>query len=224
MSEFVQLTQAQIRAALRAEDGEGISAHTRDEMAIPSYLHANPLIRWLMWKRYRVVSQMASTLAHDTVLEFGCGMGLFLPTLARMARTVYAIDLFPQFARQLAREFKLPVTFVDQVEAIPAGTLDLIVAADVLEHIADVEGYMRLFRGKLAPGGHLIVSGPTENFVYKIGRVVAGFAGKGDYHLTNINHLVARIEGSGFRARRERRLPFPFPPHLFRIIDFQAEE
>ena len=224
MHEFVQLSQAQIRAALTAKDGQNIGAHTRDEMAIPSYLHANPLIRWLMWKRYRVIAQMAAELPHKSVLEFGCGVGLFLPTLTRMAGKVYAVDLFPQFARQLAGELALPVSFVAQVDEVPDAALDLIVAADVLEHIEDVEGYMRLFRRKLVPRGHLIVSGPTENILYKIGRAVAGFGDKGDYHLTNINHLVGRIEGSGFRACRERSLPLPFPPHLFRIIDFEAEE
>ncbi len=224
MTDFVQLSREQILAALRAEDGQGISAHTRDEMAIPSYLHTNPLIRWLMWRRYRVVARMVAGGSHAAVLEFGCGIGLFLPTLARMAPSVYAVDLFPQFARQLARELALPVTFVDQVDDVPDGSLDVIVAADVLEHIEDVESYMRLFRRKLAARGRLIVSGPTENVLYKIGRVAAGFAGKGDYHVTNINRLVGRIQASGFRARRERSLPLPFPLQLFRIIEFEAEE
>lgn len=224
MAEFVQLSRAQIRRALLAQDGQAIGADTRDEMAIPSYLHANPLIRWLMWRRYRVAADLISSVPHERALEFGCGVGLFLPTLCRMAGTVYATDLFPQFARQLAAELRLPVTFVETVEGVPDGGLDVIVAADVLEHIEDVEGYMRLFRRKLRPRGHLVVSGPTENIIYKIGRIAAGFAGKGDYHVTNINHLVGRITASGFRVCRERSLPLPVSPRLFRIIDFEALE
>ena len=33
-----------------------MSEHDKDEMAIPSYLHSNPLIPWLMWKRYETIS------------------------------------------------------------------------------------------------------------------------------------------------------------------------
>ena len=58
-----------------------MSDHDRDEMAIPSYLHGNPLVRWLMWKRYEIIAKLSKIESGDTVLEFGWS-GLFLPTLA----------------------------------------------------------------------------------------------------------------------------------------------
>lgn len=58
---------------------EGMSDLDRDEMAIPSYLHDNPLIRWLMWQRYEKIEKLALLEKPKSVLEFGCGLGLFLP-------------------------------------------------------------------------------------------------------------------------------------------------
>src|SRR5262245_56605561 len=100
-----------------------MTARDRDEMAIPSYLHSNPLIRWLMWRRYEVVADLAELAPWKHVLEFGCGIRLFLPTLAARAGTVYAVDRFPEFAKALAASRGLRVTFLDTVEAVADATL-----------------------------------------------------------------------------------------------------
>jgi 2-polyprenyl-3-methyl-5-hydroxy-6-metoxy-1,4-benzoquinol methylase len=198
----------------------GMTAHDRDEMAIPSYLHWNPLIRWLMWRRYEVVAELAALGPATRVLEFGCGIGLFLPTLAARAGTVYAVDRFPQFAKALVASRGLAVTFVDSVEAVADATLDTIVAADVMEHLEAPREWAALFRRKLVSGGRLVVSGPTETVLYQLGRLAAGFAGKGDYHHTDITRLQDDITAAGFRLAGGRGLPFAMPPHLFKVLAF----
>jgi 2-polyprenyl-3-methyl-5-hydroxy-6-metoxy-1,4-benzoquinol methylase len=211
------------RSAIRelvARPVRGMTDHDRDEMAIPSYLHWNPLIRWLMWRRYELVAELAALGPGQRVLEFGCGMGLFLPTLAARAGTTYAIDLFPAYARALVASRGLPVTFVDDVDALADGSLDTIVAADVMEHLDAPRDWVERFRRKLVAGGKLVVSGPTETVVYKLGRIVAGFAGKGDYHHTNIARLRDDITSGGFRLDQRRTLPFDVPPHLFEVLAF----
>src|SRR5262245_15916360 len=80
-----------------------MSDHNKDEMAIPSYLHKNPLIRWLMWRRYENISYLLGVSRDMRVLEFGCGIGVFLPELDRTFQRVYAIDIFPEFARHLSK-------------------------------------------------------------------------------------------------------------------------
>ncbi len=211
---------AEIRA-LTGRVVDGMSEHDRDEMAIPSYLHGNPLIRWLMWRRYETIAAMLPAGAGGAVLEFGCGVGLFLPHLCERYETVYAVDLFPQFARALAAERELAVAFPEEVAEVADGSLDAIVAADVLEHLEeDLNRYLALFRRKLKPGGALLVSGPTESPFYRLGRVAAGFGDKGDYHHTNIDALIAAIAGAGFSSGPLRRLPFSFLPCLFKICQF----
>ena len=63
-------TPKRIRA-LVARANVDISAADRDEMAIPSYLHDNSLIRWLMWRRYEVIAELANFSGSQHALEFG---------------------------------------------------------------------------------------------------------------------------------------------------------
>ena len=198
----------------------GMSDHDRDEMAIPSYLHGNPLIRWLMWRRYEAIAQYLDGVDGNTALEFGCGLGLFLPELNGRFDRVFATDLFPDYAETLSQRRRLHTRFVPNVGAVPDASLDVLIAADVLEHIRDLPAYLTEFALKLKPGGRLIISGPTENRLYQIGRVIAGFGGKGDYHHTNIDRLIADITAQGFVPLRTRRLPFRFAPALFKIAEF----
>ena len=206
--------------AITAEPVARISSEDVDEMAIPSYLHSNPLIPWLMWKRYEIIAEMAQMNASTTILEFGCGSGVFLPEMNRSAGIVYAIDIFPEYAKRLNEVRGLKTEFISNVAELDDRSVDVIVAADVLEHITDLDPWLALFSAKLRNGGRFIVSGPTENFVYHIGRIIAGFGDKGDYHHTNIDKLIEKIGNGGFRALRRRNLPFVMPPHLFRICEF----
>ena len=216
MSAIMRLPKAQI-TQLVAET-RGPSSDEQDEMAIPSYLHGNRLIRWLMWRRYDVIDRVAAVDASMTVLEFGCGLGLYLPTLAARGRRVLACDLFPCYAQALARRLGLDVEFVDGVNLLPDASVDIIVAADVLEHVDDLPGTLHEFTRILAPSGRLVVSGPTENRWYELGRRAAGFAGKGDYHLRNVDDIAREMAECGFVERQRRKLPGRGLPTLFRVV------
>lgn len=189
-------------------------------MAIPSYIHSNPMIRWLMWERYRRIAQMAELDKSKCVIEFGCGIGVFLPTLTSLAGEVHAVDLVPQYARKLCRMLGLEATVTEDLSCIPERYADVIIAADVLEHVDDPAACVQELGSRLKSGGKLIVSGPTEGTIYKLGRIVAGFGGKGEYHHTDIGSLREVVQGCGFQLEASRSLPFWLPPHLFQILRF----
>lgn len=213
---MIKPSRNEIKDIIRQKVPE-ITSEQQDEMAIPSYLHGNPAIRWLMWKRYESISRLVTKEKTENVLEFGCGIGLFLPELSCHARNIFAIDLFPQYAKRLCEMRQLNVTFVDSLSEIEDGSLDAIVAADVLEHVEDLEGVLRRFSDKLSPEGHLLVSGPTENIFYRMGRILAGFAGKGDYHHTNIDNIIETALSKNFIQTATVSLPFCCLPTLFKI-------
>ncbi len=59
-----------------------LSPADRDEMAIPSYLHLNPAMRWMAWRRVEVIARhfRDAHVAHNIepgpiVMDFGCGSG-----------------------------------------------------------------------------------------------------------------------------------------------------
>lgn len=195
-----------------------------DEMAIPSYLHNNPLINWLFWRRLEFVTGLATKFEFSQVLDFGCGIGSLLPSLCYLAKgQVHATDLHPEIAKELIIRRQLNVVFhdADKIEAIKPRSLDLIVAADSMEHLEEPKFYLDIFREKLLGRGRLIISGPTESRIYHLGRLMAGFKEKGNYHHSNVYNLKGLILDSGFKLKVSKGIPFWIPPHLFKIYEFE---
>lgn len=200
----------------------------RDAMAAPSYLHANPLVRRLFWKRLDVVARLLAERGwrHGSGLDFGCGIGVQLPTLSAMTDRVWATDPVLAPGRVVAARLGLDnVTFIEPDRLSTLASLDYIVSADVLEHVEDLDGALRRFREVLRPGGTLLVSGPTETALYKLGRLLAGFGGKGDYHHTDIGRIHTAVcrKGGGFRVTARRALPLRHIIEAFHIYAYTRD-
>jgi SAM-dependent methyltransferase len=192
---------------------EGLSQDDLDEMAVPTYTHPNPVARWIFWARHKAILSLANLGDDEVVLDFGTGTGALLPSLCAPGCKVLATDIRDQIARALVKHMALPVTFVDPHkldDEIQDGTLTTIVAADVLEHVEEPElsEYFQVFHRKLTPSGKFIISIPTETPIYRMGRVLAGYSGKGAYHRTGIKELRAAGVATRFREGRVKRVPF----------------
>jgi hypothetical protein len=60
-----RLNASEIRSLVSSEP-PGTSPEILDGMAVSSYLHRNPLIRWLMWRRYEIIAELGGVLLrHD---------------------------------------------------------------------------------------------------------------------------------------------------------------
>lgn len=217
----VVVTPSEVAALL---SGPGVpAAHDLDEMAVPTYMHANPLARRLFWSRHRQILTMARIAPGESVMDFGTGTGALLPSLCAAEAHVWATDLHDALARRLVAHRGLSVNFFVSAQldaSIADGSLGAIIAADVLEHVEEpqLSELLGLFRKKLGKGGRLVVSLPTENALYKLGRVLAGYAGKGHYHRTTLAAFVESARRAGFTREAKRSLPLPGPGCLFSIM------
>jgi SAM-dependent methyltransferase len=95
------------------------------------------------------------------VLEIGCGAGATMRWLRGVRAVTHAsgVELMPDAAAQARAAFDTVTT--GSVEApgnLPDGPFDLILALDVLEHLADPHDVVARLAGLLAPAGSLIVS------------------------------------------------------------------
>ena len=187
-----QIEKVRVEKNIVMQLSESIIGEQRDESAIPSYTHYNPLVRWIMFRRLDVILELLHNKvapgSDGGIFEFGCGVGLLLPRLSQISTTVYATDICLDAAKKTVQYYGCKnVTLIppDQLlDAIPDKSLNAIIAADVLEHVDNLEEIIRIFRAKLAPQGSMIISGPTENVIYGICRKIAGFTG--EYHVRNI--------------------------------------
>lgn len=167
-----------------------------DEAAFPAYSHRNPVINWLFWQRLRkVMDHIQSAAPYANILDFGCGSGVMLPYLSSISKHVTAMDVDLLPIQSVQKYIPLPQN-VDVKDAtqiavsdLPANSFDLIIALDVLEHVHDLPQTLRELLALLKPGGGLIVSGPTENILYRLGRKVAGPEYSGAYHERGIAEI-----------------------------------
>ncbi|MEE4163653.1 MAG: class I SAM-dependent methyltransferase [Woeseiaceae bacterium] len=203
-----------------------VSAEDRDEMAIPSYLHSNPAMRWIAWRRLDVVARFLDDLSRrqalETCVDFGCGTGVLFEELSRHAERVYGIDIVREPAEILVDEWNLDKVSILSPEAaqteIAPGSVDAIVAAEVLEHIEPLDDTLGLFGSLLRPTGRLLVSLPTENRLYRLGRRLAGF--HGHYHESNAASIHQQILAAGFRQARTARVPLPGPLAIYWVTEY----
>jgi 2-polyprenyl-3-methyl-5-hydroxy-6-metoxy-1,4-benzoquinol methylase len=214
-------------ADLLSRISRDLSQEDRAEMAIPSYLHQNPALRWMAWRRLEVVVEALQRLAPrkapgSTVVDFGCGSGvLFKDSLARFEKVI-GIDLVLDASKKLVAELGLnDVELCSPTEAetrIAPGSVDVIIAAEVLEHVDDLPPTLTQFKTWLKPGGRLLVSLPTENQLYRLGRKLAGFSGH--YHHANAASIDIDMRAFGFRRERREQIPAPGPLSIYWVMEY----
>jgi SAM-dependent methyltransferase len=146
---------------------------------------------------------------------------LLLPYLSERYEAVYGVDLAPQFARDFLGRWAASsasslnnVSICDDLDrlGLPDHTLDVILALDVLEHVDDLAAVLRQMVRLLKQDGLLLVSGPTENWLYRLGRRIgqriAGPEFSGHYHRRNIDDIRCELD-KHFAVKIVRRLVYP---------------
>lgn len=148
------------------------------ESSASAYFETNPLTRYFFQKRFQLVLQLIPReKTKIEILDAGCGIGFFLPTLSRFAEHIWAIDhagYSIQYAKFMCKKKRLKnISFkkVDLMQSLPfpARKFDLIVCLSVLEHIRNLQMVIKNFRRVLKKDGILIAGYPDEdNFVFQL--------------------------------------------------------
>jgi SAM-dependent methyltransferase len=169
------------------------------------YTDPRVLVRELFWRRLDALLALSRS-RRGRVLDFGGGNGVLLPTLSRRFDQVTCVDVHASVARALVERESLPNVVVREgrIEALalPAGHFDAIVAADVLEHMQDLPPIARELARLLRPGGELLVSLPSENPFYELGRALFRYRKPDDHYHAGaqvVEELARHLELSELR-------------------------
>lgn len=98
------------------------------------------------------------------VVDIGCGGGLLAEPIARMGATVVGVDASEKNVKTAATHAAETGTAVDYrattAEALAASgeRFDVVLAMEVIEHVADVDLFVKSCAALLAPGGVLFLA------------------------------------------------------------------
>lgn len=103
------------------------------------------------WKRY--------IRKQDTVLEIGCGTGVFTQQLRKLCRSITAVDLSPNMVEQARRRNPGLAIRVASAERLPftKGTFDAIVCINSFSYILHQQRALREIRRVLKRKGALLI-------------------------------------------------------------------
>jgi 2-polyprenyl-3-methyl-5-hydroxy-6-metoxy-1,4-benzoquinol methylase len=159
---------------------------------IVAYIHPNPLVRWIFWKRLKLMLMLS--LKAERVLDFGSGSGVFLYSLCKNFKEVYGLDVATKSMNYIKKKFKLNNLKIikNRGEKLPFKDrfFDIVYAADVLEHMDNPQIIYQELNRIIKPGGCLIVSGPTENLIYELAKKIIFRRKSASEHYYNIDNVI----------------------------------
>lgn len=154
-----------------------------DESCIPSYAHRNRAAAAVAWWRLFVAADLCcSQIAARQILDFGASTGELAWVLGERTteyRFIEEDEVLVSFLQQ-----SMPRAIREHLDRLPSDCFDAVFCLDSLEHNVNIGLIVQQLKGSLKHSGVLVVSGPTENWVYRVGRRIAGFSG--DYHVQTI--------------------------------------
>ena len=151
-----------------------------EESMVPAYCNDNFLASYVAWARLLKLSDFINSYADSlTVLDFGSGSGEILDFFDADTVSQYNfIESNSGVSDYLSSKY--PKSNSKSFQSLNVEEYDLVLALDSLEHNDNWKEIIDVLLVSLKKGGRIIVSGPTENAFYKIGRFLAGYSG--DYH------------------------------------------
>jgi 2-polyprenyl-3-methyl-5-hydroxy-6-metoxy-1,4-benzoquinol methylase len=211
--------------------GSFLESIATDSERIPRlYYCGNGFSSRVFWQRLRWIHRLAARHADraGTVLDFGAGGGVFLPSLSRLFAKVVSIDLETAEAEKVVEHFGLRNVELVRADAtraeLPQAPFSAVIAADVLEHFRELGPPVAALRRWLADDGVLLTSLPTENWVYVLLRRVYGIEKPADHYHT-AREVEAFLAEHGFRRFRRWYVPFRVPlAPLYRVTAWRKTE
>lgn len=198
-------------------------AHKQNWIHLPKY-EVTPRLKYTFkpdsYSSHAALLDLVERERPKRVLEVGTANGYLTERLKAMGCEVTGIELVPELA-EAARPHceQMLVGDVEAMDLSALGPFDMILCADVLEHLKDPQAMLGRLTECLAPGGHAVVSLP--NVAMWLWRLKLLF-GRFDYmpkgpmdetHLRFFTQASAErlLKRAGLSLRGTKTTPVPLP-------------
>jgi 2-polyprenyl-3-methyl-5-hydroxy-6-metoxy-1,4-benzoquinol methylase len=133
----------------------------------------------------KTIPALSSIPPRGSILDAGCGNGLFAKTLCRLGYRVHGIEAEPTGVE--SSQFNAPgASFTlgsvyDDLRELDGAPFDAVVSLEVIEHLYRPRVFVRRVVECLKPGGLFVVSTPYHGYLKNLALAVTG---KFDRHFT----------------------------------------
>jgi 2-polyprenyl-3-methyl-5-hydroxy-6-metoxy-1,4-benzoquinol methylase len=168
---------------------------------------------------HAVILKWLANRPKGRLLDLGCSSGLLSERARALGHEVIGVDLLALDGIQdrVDRFIQANLDSGLPAEVIDDGPYDIVVAADILEHIRDPERLLADASQLLTPGGVLISSVPNFSHWYARGKIATGrfdYDQRGILDKTHVRFFTRRtltrtLEESGFRQIRQEVTGLP---------------
>ena len=101
-------------------------------------------------------------LENRTILDVGCGLGMYTAAFRRYSADVYGVEVERERAVQATERAKGVAQAVGEALPFPDNTFSVVFSHEVLEHVADDRQVVREAVRVTRPGGYLVVFVPNR--------------------------------------------------------------
>lgn len=138
---------------------EDYISHTNTSKGVINRLYQAVRKRTMRAKRKLV--QQVTGVDRGKLLDMGSGIGTFANEMSQSGWDVTALEP-DSGAREIARQlYNIEEGSLDQFYTLPAGGFDAVTLWHVLEHVHDLQGYVRQLKTVLSAKGKLIIAVPN---------------------------------------------------------------
>jgi len=149
-------------------------------------------------RRLEMILCAAGERVRGSVLENGCGVGMYVEHLAKSGGRVFGLEYDFERAAEAGQRSPGIINAAGEYLPYPSASFDLILSHEVLEHVADDKLAAREMVRVLKPGGRAVIFVPNRGYPFE----THGVFWRGKYYFGNkplVNYLP--------RAWRDRLAP-----------------
>jgi len=143
-------------------------------------------------RRLDLIAAAAGDRIRGTVLENGCGVGMYVEKLAGFGSRVIGLEYdFERAAQARVRSMEI-LNAAGEFIPFPSGTFDLILSHEVIEHVQDDRAAVSEMLRVLKPGGRAVIFCPNRGYPFE----THGIYWKGKYYFGNklfVNYLPRHL-------------------------------